>query len=178
MTEELTISQSAYISLGTNLGDRMKNLMTALRELESCAGIELEDVSSIYETDPVGGEAGGKFLNAACSVRTGLKPRALLDLLEVIELKMGRTGKRECKPRVIDLDLLLHGDRRLREKGLVLPHPRLHERGFVLVPLCEIAPQAVHPVLEKRICDILLDLGEVEGVRFYSRFPQKELVQG
>jgi 2-amino-4-hydroxy-6-hydroxymethyldihydropteridine diphosphokinase len=101
-----------------------------------------------------------------------------MKLLEDVETEMGRTAKGETKPRVIDLDLLLCGDSELDEEGLRVPHPRLHLRRFVLVPLCEIAPSAVHPVLKKTIRDILLDLGEADGVRFYSRFPKEEFIEG
>jgi 2-amino-4-hydroxy-6-hydroxymethyldihydropteridine diphosphokinase len=178
MSTEHPEHKRAYVGLGTNLGDRMGNLVMAVRELKSCGQIDLECVSSIYETEPVEVKRGTDFLNAVCSLSTSLTPRALLSILERIERKMGRIRKKDREPRVIDLDLLLHGDTDVEEEDLVLPHPRLSERGFVLVPLCEIAPRELHPVLKKTMQDILLDLGEVDGVRFYSRFPQKELVEG
>lgn len=177
MAKERSRSETAYVGLGTNMGNRVKNLVTALQGIESSSSLSLGLVSSIYETKPIGVHGGGMFLNAVCSVDTHLVPRALLDILEGVEFKMGRRGKGKCESRIIDLDLLLHGDLKLKEPGLILPHPRLHERGFVLVPLCEIAPRAFHPVLGKRICDILLDLGEEESVRFYSRFPEEESAQ-
>ena len=161
----------AFVGMGTNAGDRLRNLMVALERIEMQPQIELEQVSSIYETEPVGVIGSSRFLNAVCSVRTSLAPKMLLRLLESIEKEMGRSEKGELRPRIIDLDLLLHGTFRMDEEGLELPHPRLHLRRFVLVPMCEIAPGAFHPVLKKTMHDILLDLEDGNGVRFYSRFP-------
>jgi 2-amino-4-hydroxy-6-hydroxymethyldihydropteridine diphosphokinase len=165
----------AYISLGSNVGDRMENMVTARKRLDSLPGIAFKEISSVYETRAIGMPGAGDFLNAVCSVAASVAPCALLQLLEETEHAMGRREKSLMKPRVIDLDLLMYGDREIAEEGLVLPHPRMHERRFVLVPLCEIAPDAIHPVLKKKICDILLELGDKDSVRFHGRFAPERI---
>ena len=136
----------AYVGLGANLGDREANLRGALELLAGEADIQVVGVSSFRETDPVGDVDQPRFLNAAAAVVTELSPRELLDRLLAIERTLGRTrdGPR-YGPRSIDLDLLLHGGGVLDEPGLVLPHPRLHERRFVLEPLAELDPALVVP---------------------------------
>lgn len=130
----------AYIGMGTNLGDRRVALEMALRELHQPPIIQVECVSSVYETAPVGVTEQPDFLNAVARVRTMLPPRALLDALLHLENKMGRVRTLRWGPRVIDLDLLIYGDVQTSEPGLEVPHPRLRERAFVLGPLAEIAP--------------------------------------
>ena len=130
-----------YIGLGSNLGDREATLRRALARLNAWRGITVDAVSRFRETDPVGYTDQPRFVNAVAAVETDLEPRALLDALLAIERAMGRTreGPR-FGPRTIDLDLLIYEDRVVDEPGLRVPHPRLHERAFVLEPLAELAP--------------------------------------
>jgi len=167
-----------YLGLGTNVGDRLGNLFTASKRLESIPGVRMQRVSSVYETEPLGMAGAPSFLNAACSVITVLSSRRLHHSLEGVESGMGRLEKGMMKSRIIDLDLLMYGSDTIQEEGLIIPHPRMHLRRFVLVPLSEIAPEAFHPVLGKNICDILLELGDENGVRFYSQFPTRETAGG
>jgi 2-amino-4-hydroxy-6-hydroxymethyldihydropteridine diphosphokinase len=130
----------AYVGLGSNLGDRGRTLREAVDRLAATPGVEVVAVSSLRETDPVGPVTDQpRFLNGAVAVETSLGARALLDRLLAIEAELGRTreGPRGG-PRTLDLDLLLYGDERLDEPGLEVPHPRLHERAFVLEPLAEL----------------------------------------
>jgi len=131
----------AFVGLGSNLGDREATIRAALAELESAWRVGTVAVSTLVETEPVGYREQPDFLNGVAEVETALGPRELLDALLAVERSLGRTrdGPR-YGPRTIDLDLLLYGDRRIDEPGLVVPHPRLHERLFVLEPLHELAP--------------------------------------
>jgi len=141
------MSATAYIALGSNRGDRRAYLDQALDALRQRPGIAVTKVSSYHETEPVGGPPGqGKYLNAAAELQTDLPPRELLQALLDIEQSLGRVRIEQDAPRTIDLDLLLHGDMVVNEPDLVVPHPRMHERPFVLLPLEEIAPQAMHPI--------------------------------
>jgi 2-amino-4-hydroxy-6-hydroxymethyldihydropteridine diphosphokinase len=137
---------TAYIGLGSNLGDREATLRRALARLNATLGVRVVAVSSFRETDPVGFTEQPKFVNAVAAVETELDPRALLETLLSIERAMGRTrdGPR-FGPRTIDLDLLLFGDEVVDEPGLRVPHPRLHERTFVLKPLAELEPGLIVP---------------------------------
>jgi len=133
-----------YLGLGANLGDREANLKKALQLL--AARLKVEKVSSFYETEPVGYADQPRFLNAVCEGTTGLEPLKLLRYVKDIERKMGRKRTFRYAPRLIDIDILLYDDNILETPGLVLPHQRLAERAFVLVPLAEIAPETRHPV--------------------------------
>ena len=156
-------STNAYLGLGTNLGDRKDNLQQALKELAALPTLEIRRVSSIYETAPVGVTDQPDFLNMVVSVQTTLSPRDLLNSLLEIENKMGRTRTVRWGPRVIDLDLLLYGTAHVEMPGLTVPHPRLQERSFVLVPLAEIAPELVLPGGEESVKNLLEKLGEKLG---------------
>jgi 2-amino-4-hydroxy-6-hydroxymethyldihydropteridine diphosphokinase len=151
---------TAYIALGSNLGDRAQHLDQALQFLGQSPGVAVAKVSSYHETDPVGGPAGqGKFLNAAAELRTTLEADELLRLLLEIESKLGRVRHERHGPRTVDLDLLLF-DLEVKAASfdsfdLIVPHPRMQERLFVLEPLAEIAPFAVHPGLGSTIQDLL-----------------------
>jgi len=136
----------AYVGLGANLGDREGSLRAALAALGATEGIEVVAVSTLRETDPVDYLDQPRFLNAAAALDTTLAPRALLDALLEVERSLGRTreGPR-FGPRTIDLDLLLYGEESFDEPGLTLPHPRLHDRAFVLEPLAELDPGLVVP---------------------------------
>ena len=136
----------AYVGLGSNLGDREHMLWGAIHMLAFCPDMDVVAVSSIRETDPVGILDQPHFLNAAVALETELDPRTLLDLLISVERELGRTrGGPRFGPRTIDLDLLLYGDETIDEPGLTVPHPRLHERPFVLEPLAELDPGLVVP---------------------------------
>lgn len=140
----------AYIALGSNLGDKEKNLRRALLLLTQ-QGVEIVRVSSFLSTEPYGVTDQPQFLNAVACVRTSLAPLALLDVLLATELAMGRVRLRHWGERNIDLDLLLYEDVVLDTKRLRLPHPDMQNRDFVLLPLAEIAPELKHPTLQKTI---------------------------
>jgi 2-amino-4-hydroxy-6-hydroxymethyldihydropteridine diphosphokinase len=145
-------SRRAFVALGSNLGDREAALAFAVAELRASEGVEVEALSPVYETAPVGGPPQGPYLNAVVALRTALAPRALLERLLAIEARAGRErGPLRDAPRHLDLDLLLYDDLVLAEPGLVVPHPRLHERAFALEPLRDLAPDLVHPVLGETI---------------------------
>jgi 2-amino-4-hydroxy-6-hydroxymethyldihydropteridine diphosphokinase len=154
---------TVYLGLGSNLGNRQKNLDMALDLLSQ--RMQIKKVSSVYETDPVGNTDQPRFLNLVCRVNTILAPQELLTLAKGIELKMGRApSKKANAPRIIDIDILLYGDKVMKSKKLTIPHPRLTERAFVLVPLDEIAPEAVHPVEGKTVRELLGQVTEKQGV--------------
>jgi len=136
----------AYVGLGSNMGDRERMLWSAVHMLAFNPEVEVVAVSSIRETDPVGFADQPRFLNAAVALDTELEPRALLEFLMAVERELGRTrdGPR-FGPRTIDLDLLLYGDEVVDEPGLTVPHPRLHERRFVLEPLAELDDELTVP---------------------------------
>ncbi len=158
-----SLAATVYLSLGANLGDRLANLRLALTRLQTLA--RLEEVSSLYETQPQGVSDQPLFLNAVCRVSTGLEPQALLRFLKNVERETGRQpGGERWGPRPIDLDILLYDDRVLDAPELTVPHPRLAERAFVLVPLCELAPELHHPLLGKTMKELLASVGK-KGVR-------------
>ncbi len=144
-----------FLSLGSNLGDRTRNLARA-RKLLRESGAEVLRASSVYETEPVDHLDQGWFLNQVLEVRSFLDPRALLKLAKSIEARQERVPTVDKGPRTIDIDILLAGDTVLESPDLVVPHPRLAQRNFVLVPLCEIAPKTRHPVLGKTIRELAL----------------------
>ena len=135
----------AFVGLGSNLGDRLANLATAVALLSREPGFSLRRVSLAYESEPVG-PPQPRYLNAVAQIGTLLSPRATLRRLQEIEEALGRVRREKWGSREIDLDLLLYGERLVEETGLRIPHPLLQDRAFALVPLAEIAPAAVHPV--------------------------------
>ena len=141
---------TAYVALGSNLGDKEANLRKALELLEE-RGVEVVKTSSFICTEPYGVTDQPQFLNGVCEVRTSLVPLALLHTLLEIEQEMGRVRLRHWGERNIDLDLLLYEDVVLDTPELKLPHPDMQNRDFVLLPLAEIAPELVHPILQKSI---------------------------
>ena len=141
---------TAYVALGSNLGDKEANLRKALELLEE-RGVEVVKTSSFICTEPYGVTDQPQFLNGVCEVRTSLVPLALLHTLLEIEQEMGRVRLRHWGERNIDLDLLLYEDVVMDTPELILPHPDMQNRDFVLLPLAEIAPELVHPILQKSI---------------------------
>lgn len=155
--------RSAFIGLGSNLEDPAAQLDRALAALAARGDLRLDAVSSYYRTAPWGETAQPAFVNAAARLETALSPEALLDVLIAIESAAGRRRELRWGPRTLDLDLLLYGDARIDEPGLVVPHPRMHLRAFVLVPLAEVAPEAEVPG-QGRV-DALLAAVDASGVR-------------
>ncbi len=148
---------TAYIGLGSNIGDREYQLNRALELLKSAEKVEVTTVSTFYNTAPVGYEQQPDFLNAVVEIRTTLTANSLLKLCSEIEKELKRERIIRWGPRTIDLDILLFGNSVINEKDLIIPHPRMHERKFVMEPLNEIAPFVVHPVFHKYIHEIFRD---------------------
>ena len=148
---------TAYVALGSNLGDREENLRNALKHLEE-NGVRVVKVSTFIETEPYGVTDQPGFVNAVCQVETELEPLELLRLLLKIELEMGRVRIRRWGERNIDLDLLLYEDACVVSEELTLPHPDMQNRDFVLLPLAEIAGEVVHPVFQKTIKELKEEL--------------------
>jgi 2-amino-4-hydroxy-6-hydroxymethyldihydropteridine diphosphokinase len=159
-----TVYLTVFLSLGSNIGDRAGNIARAVAALRE-RGVRVVRESALYETEPVEMRSQEWFLNSVVAVETADEPRALMAKLLVIERAMGRERLVPKGPRVIDMDIVLYGDRVVNEAGLEIPHPRMAERRFVLVPLVEIAPDAVHPVLRKTARELLDETRDGSEVR-------------
>lgn len=144
----------AYIALGSNIGNREANLNQAVEMLNSTVGIQVSKVSKYYDTVPVGYTDQPNFLNAAVEIKTDLTADELLGVCSDIEGKLKRKRMIHWGPRTIDLDIILFGNLVMDDELLTIPHPRMHEREFVLEPLNEIAPEAIHPLYNKNICKL------------------------
>jgi GTP cyclohydrolase-4 len=156
-----TATHTVYLALGSNLGDRRGSLAAALQRLREV--IEIKSVSSVYETEPVGYLEQPRFLNMVCTGNTWLSPQELLKYTQAIEVVVGRKPTFRNGPRSIDIDILFYDDVQLNDTQLTIPHPRLHERAFVLVPLAEIAPEQVDPATGKTVSELLAGVSP-EGV--------------
>jgi 2-amino-4-hydroxy-6-hydroxymethyldihydropteridine diphosphokinase len=151
-----------YIGIGSNLGNRQENCLKAI-ELLKGSGLRVNKQSSMYETEPWGIEGQPEFINMAVEAETELRPLDLLSLLKKIEAEMGREKTVKWGPRLIDLDILLYANEIINGDSLEIPHPLMHERAFVLEPLSEIAPDALHPVLSKKISELLQNIKKIIG---------------
>ncbi|MEY2196148.1 2-amino-4-hydroxy-6-hydroxymethyldihydropteridine diphosphokinase [Neobacillus sp. BF23-41] len=163
------MENTAFIALGSNLGNRYDNLTSAIKKLTSYTDLHLVNYSSIYETDPVGYEDQDLFLNMVIEIQTALSPMKLLDLCLKIELELGR--KREIKwgPRTIDLDILTFNQENIESEKLIVPHPRMLERAFVIIPLLEIIHDSPFLKINKLLESSLEELPDKEGVRIWKR---------
>jgi 2-amino-4-hydroxy-6-hydroxymethyldihydropteridine diphosphokinase len=155
-----------YLSLGSNLGDRAANLERAIEALSEI-GVRVLRRSSIYETEPVDFLAQPWFLNCVVEAETSLAPRQLLEELQAIERKLGSKKLVARGPRIMDLDVLFYETAEIHEAGIEIPHPRLAERRFVLVPLAELSPEFLHPVLRKTAAELLAATQDRSEVRIW-----------
>ncbi|HEY7659245.1 MAG TPA: 2-amino-4-hydroxy-6-hydroxymethyldihydropteridine diphosphokinase [Actinomycetota bacterium] len=156
----------AFLALGSNLGDRLEHLRSAVGALEATTGVSVVRSSRVYETDPVGPPQPA-YLNAVVEVETDLEPRGLLEACLAVESALGRVRGERWGPRTIDVDILVFDERTIDEPGLVVPHPRMHERGFVLVPLGELEADPMLPG-GRRLASLRLPPEAVTGVRPFA----------
>lgn len=145
-----------FIGIGSNEGDRLRHISDAARTLAAVGGVRVAQMAPIIETAPEGGPPQGPYLNTVVALETSLEPRDLLGILQDIERKLGRKpSSQRWAPRPIDLDLLLYDDRVIQDARLIVPHPRMHERRFVLEPLAQLAPDVLHPLLQQSVRQLL-----------------------
>lgn len=163
-----------YVAVGANLGDREATFSAAIGAIEAEADLLLLSASPVFETDPIGPEGQGAYLNAVVELHVWLGPVELLRRLQSIEIALGRDRSRETSrwgAREIDLDILFFGDRCIDSPGLVIPHAHAHERSFVMAPMAEIASSFVHPKLGRTVGEIARSFADLEGVRAWPRPP-------
>lgn len=160
-----------YLGLGSNVGDREEYIEQAIFLLEKNPAIQVSKRSANYETEPEGGADQPPFINAAVSIITKLPPEKLLEVCQEIETALGRDREMEWGPRTMDIDILLYEDQIISEDKLQIPHPLMHERMFVLKPLKEIAPNAIHPVLEKSVEDLYEERKAEGGDKYDDELP-------
>lgn len=160
--------KTVYLSLGSNVGDRAGNIAQAIGAL-GARGVRVERQSSLYETEPVELREQPWFLNCVVEAETELMPRQLMNALLEIERDMGRTRRTPKGPRLIDMDILFFGASVIRTAELEIPHPRMAERRFVLVPFAEIAPEARHPTLQKSVAQLLAETPDRSEVRLWQK---------
>jgi 2-amino-4-hydroxy-6-hydroxymethyldihydropteridine diphosphokinase len=158
----------AFIGLGSNLDDPVARCAEAICYLAQVSGTKVLRQSSLYRTEPVGFEKQGWFINSVAEIRTVLNPHELLKALQRIEDTMGRVRGSQWGPRIIDLDILLYGQERVEEDGLIIPHPHLHKRRFVLEPLCEIASYVIHPVFGVSVRGLMERIDDESRVYLYQ----------
>ncbi len=155
---------TVFIGIGSNLGDKIDNCRSAIERIGDFRETRILLCSSFYKTDPVGYRNQDWFVNCVIKIETGLGLRELFEALQDLEKILGRKRTFLWGPRVIDLDILLFNDGVFKDEDLQVPHPRLQERAFVLVPLCEIEPEATHPALRKTVRELVESLNETQGV--------------
>jgi 2-amino-4-hydroxy-6-hydroxymethyldihydropteridine diphosphokinase len=153
-----TATHIVYLSLGSNLGDRRRNLITALQRLQEI--MDISKISSLYETEPVDYLVQPQFFNIICSGRTTLSPQKFLQYVKETEELIGRQPSVRYGPRLIDIDIIFYDDLHLVQEDLIIPHPRMAERAFVLVPLVEIAPTVIDPVSGKTVDEMLQSISQ------------------
>lgn len=157
---------TAYLSLGSNLGNRFEMLQEAVRMLQEKPDLNVTQVSSVYETDPVGYTEQATFLNIVVEIQSYLSAEKILLICLETEQTLGRIREFRWGPRCIDLDMLLYNDENIESEKLTVPHPRMHERGFVLVPLMELVPRGIHPVTGVSFSEYAE--GQKEGVHVWK----------
>ena len=165
-------AHTAYISLGSNLGDKLENCHRAIKELSRIGGTSVADCSHFYKTDPVDYTDQDWFVNAVVKIETHLDPLPLLAELKSIQRRAGRTHDPiRFGPRIIDLDIIFYDDAVIQSPDLVVPHPRMHKRAFVLVPICDINSKIIHPVFKKDVRCLLDTLNDkAQGIEIYKCF--------
>lgn len=154
------LNKKAYIGIGSNIGNKIENCKKAIELFKKNPQIKVTKISDFYETEPVGYKEQEWFVNCAVEIETDLNPQELLLLCQTIESELGRERKIKYGPRIIDLDILLYNNDIIDKTELKIPHPEMHKRRFVLEPLSDIAPDAVHPALKKTIVELLESLTE------------------
>ncbi|WP_456272798.1 2-amino-4-hydroxy-6-hydroxymethyldihydropteridine diphosphokinase [Bacillus sp. AK031] len=163
------MKNTAYLSLGSNVGNRENYLKEAIKLLNHHHDIEVMKVSSIYETEPVGFTEQGEFLNLVLEITTSLSAEKLLRQCLQVEKDLGREREFRWGPRIIDLDILLYNQENIETEKLIVPHPRMHERAFVLVPLAELSQTIKHPKLDTSMSALLDEIPDKEGVRLWKQ---------
>ena len=161
-----------YIGFGSNIEDRLNYITQALRLLSEADDVSLIQISSLYETEPVGYEEQGWFLNGVIAVETSLLVHQLLALLKTIEGLVGRRNRTRWGPREVDLDLLIYDQCCINTPDLTVPHPEMHRRSFVLVPFAEIAPDVLHPIFQQNIRTLLSNLNDEKTVKLAAPPPK------
>ena len=162
----------AYIGFGSNINDRFNYITQALRLLLDADGVSLIQISSLYETEPVGYEEQGWFLNGVVAIETDLSLHGLLALLKEIEREVGRRHRTRWGPREVDLDLLIYDQCCINTPDLTVPHPEMHQRSFVLAPFAEIAPDVLHPILQENVQTLLSNLTDEKAVQLAAPPPK------
>lgn len=170
------MAERVFIGLGSNVGDHYANCTRSIREVLGDRRAALEALSSLYYTSPVSTIPQPDILNGAFSIAWDGSAIELLSLLKQVEARMGRLRSVRNGPRIIDVDILLYGQTIVRLPDLIVPHPRLHERKFALVPCLEIAPSLVHPVLQKRFDDLLSSTEEEQRISWCCRIKEEDVL--
>jgi len=152
--------RTVYIGIGSNLGDKLNNCLKSIDLVERIPGCHVKAQSDFFQTEPVGVEDQDWYVNSVISLQTDLSAQQLQKSLLAIETDLGRERKQKWDPRTIDLDIILFGQDLINEKNLTVPHPLMHERRFVLVPMVQLAPDLIHPVFEKNMAELLDALPE------------------